>query len=297
MKIDCVYTMANAPVRLQFLAMERSLRAVGCDLPLRVIPYDERKFDLPPNAEWWTTPLQAWMREQGGPLILAKNQCITLANYFFTDVDIVYLRNPVEILAPLSGFVVADTEWNKPMWCYNEDSARILYQRSSTWQKNVFSSGFFACDRALYTPEGFRAAIESSPEMHRAFIQAVHDQPGINLLVALSNVPVTNLTLAPHDMESTWAGDYPGAYEHLWRDPRMKPAFIHWAGPVLQEEHPINALFYEYLTADERREWDRQQAEEKQRRDREGHWPFGLRVMGALIRTRYPKYRIQYHPR
>ena len=33
--------------------MERSLRAVGCDLPLLVIPYDEDLFELPPNAEWW----------------------------------------------------------------------------------------------------------------------------------------------------------------------------------------------------------------------------------------------------
>jgi hypothetical protein len=38
MKIDKIISMANQKVRLRFLAMERSLRATGCQLPLWVIP-------------------------------------------------------------------------------------------------------------------------------------------------------------------------------------------------------------------------------------------------------------------
>ncbi len=52
MKLDCVVTLANRAVRLRFLGMERSLRATGCDLPLKVIPYDDARFDLPGRAEW-----------------------------------------------------------------------------------------------------------------------------------------------------------------------------------------------------------------------------------------------------
>lgn len=44
MKIDKIITMANKTVRLQFLAMERSLRSTGCTLPIWVIPFDNNTF-------------------------------------------------------------------------------------------------------------------------------------------------------------------------------------------------------------------------------------------------------------
>jgi hypothetical protein len=54
MDIDRIITMASQGVRIQFLAFKRSLRAVGCDLPLLLIPYDQEDgFDIPRNAEWW----------------------------------------------------------------------------------------------------------------------------------------------------------------------------------------------------------------------------------------------------
>jgi len=47
MEIDRIITMASQSVRIQFLAFERSLCAVGCDLPLLVIPYEQDDgFDL-----------------------------------------------------------------------------------------------------------------------------------------------------------------------------------------------------------------------------------------------------------
>ena len=39
MKLEKIITLASAPVRLRLLAMVRSLRAVGCQLPVWVIPY------------------------------------------------------------------------------------------------------------------------------------------------------------------------------------------------------------------------------------------------------------------
>ena len=87
----------------------------------------------------------------------------------------------------------------------------------------------------------------------------------MNLLVRETGVGVTNLTLPPHNMESTWAGDYPGEFEHLWTDERRKPYLIHWAGPTLDWDRPINELFYSYLTRGERAEWDEQQREKRAR--------------------------------
>ena len=81
MQLERIVTLANEPVRLRFLALERSLRAVGCDLPLDVIPYDERRFELPKNASWWTIdPLCEWLQAQGAHSITRKYQCLTVAN-------------------------------------------------------------------------------------------------------------------------------------------------------------------------------------------------------------------------
>ena len=73
MKIERAYTMANKKVRLQFLAMERSLRSTGFDLPLVVFPYDENTFDLPKNSEWLHTPLHQWLTSKKAHPMVSKN--------------------------------------------------------------------------------------------------------------------------------------------------------------------------------------------------------------------------------
>ena len=44
--------MASKAVRLDFIAMERSLRATGCDVPIKIIPFDSSRFELPENSSW-----------------------------------------------------------------------------------------------------------------------------------------------------------------------------------------------------------------------------------------------------
>ena len=258
MQLDRIFSLANKTVRLQFLAMERSLRAAGCRLPLAVIPYDDNLFDLPPNASWFTDqPLFDWLREYRCHPTMRKYVCLLHANYHFLDADIVVLRNPEEVVAPLDGLVTSCTEWCKPQWTYTESSARYFYDRTSTWMRDVFSTGQFAIDRQLYTRESLSQTATSPPFIDTCIRYRWHEQPGINQLVLATHIPRTNLTLPPHHMESTWAGDYPGEYEHLWVDPAKKPYLIHWAGPdTLDIDRPISQLFYTYLSAAERQEWD-----------------------------------------
>lgn len=45
------------------------------------------------------------------------------------------------------------------------------------------------------------------------------DQTGLNLLLAMEGLKPRNLNLPPYPMEATWAGDYPGEFESLWKDP------------------------------------------------------------------------------
>lgn len=265
MIIGKVFSMANETVRLQFLAMERSLRNTGCDLPLAVIPYDDRLFDLPPNASWFHDPsLFGWLRKHDCHPTMRKYACLLESNYHFLDADIIVLRDPAEVMRPFTGLVASCTEWCKPQWTYTEASAAFLAKRTSTWQREVFSTGQFAIDRSLYTRESLYETATSPDFIDACIRYRYHEQPGINQLVLATDTPRTNLTLPPHCMESTWAGDYPGEFERLWVDAVRRPYLIHWAGQhTLDDDRPINRLFYDCLTAAELDEW------KAQRRDRE----------------------------
>ncbi|HEV8384140.1 MAG TPA: hypothetical protein VGQ11_04650 [Candidatus Acidoferrales bacterium] len=265
MKLEKIITLANAAVRLRFAAMERSLRAVGCNLPLAVIPYDAQKFDLPANASWWEmADVLAWLAAEKTHAAMRKYQCLLAANYQFVDADVIFLRNPEEVLAPHAGFITSCCHWRDAGHTTTKESEKILSAKSTTWRKTTFNSGQFACDRALHDFEGLkRAAAKYAATCLRL---PYHEQPGVNLLVNESGVEITNLTLPPHCMESTWAGDYPGAYENFWRDAARKPYLIHWAGTAMDVPRPINKLFYDFLTAAEKAEWDAQVAAKKKQK-------------------------------
>lgn len=294
MEIEFAYTLANENVRLQFLAMERSLRSAGFDLPIRVFPYNSHIFDLPKGSSWETSSLHRWLTEQNAQPMCCKYHCLTKTASFFTDVDIIYLRDPREVLAPVSGFVVADTEWNKPQYTYNEESKTILARRSSLWLKSVFNGGFFACENALYSEEELTAVVKSPSR--RNLLLFTDDQIGLNVLVSESGATVTNLNLPPSSMESTWAGDYPGEYQTFWQTPESKPLFIHWAGPLLDQERQINQIFYDFLTKAELAEWHEMQRIRLERLQRQAHWPLGVRILNNAVKILYPKYYVQPRP-
>ena len=284
MKIDKVITMASRSVRLPFLVMERSLRGVGCDLPLMVIPYGDDLFELPPNAEWWPSPkFSDWLRKNNAHPTMAKYRCLTQENYAYFDTDILMLDDFRKVLEPHQNFVVADTEWSKPFCNYTPDSALILSQRSSLWKLRNFNTGHFCCDRALYTEDEVMG-ISEKPEYRSTCLEyPLHEQPGINLLVALSNVEVTNLSLPPYKMESTMAVDYLGEWEALWQS-GQRPYFIHYAGSVLLDKLPINRLFYDFLTKEEQAEWDATVAKKMRESLWRENWPLPVKLVNRMLR-------------
>lgn len=257
MKIDQIITLANRSVRLRMLAMERSLRAVGCDLPLRVIPYDDDRFELPANATWWEVPsVTQWLARHSAKPVMRKYQCLTTSAYQFVDSDVCFLRDPASVLEDQRGFVTSCGHWHNPGHTVTSESEAYARAHSTVWQSRCFNSGQFACDRVLYTVDDLRATAEDPECIGTCLHDRFHEQPGFNLLVWKSRVEVSNLTLPPTRMESTWAGDYPGAYRHYWTEERRNPYLIHWAGTKMDVPRPINEIFYSYLTRAERQEWD-----------------------------------------
>src|ERR1700751_5291663 len=99
MKVDKIITLASSEVRLQFLAMERSFRATGCDLPIWVIPYNDHRFELPQNSVWWEIEeITQWLDSCQSHPMMRKYQCLTVGNYQFVDSDVVFVSNPYEVL-------------------------------------------------------------------------------------------------------------------------------------------------------------------------------------------------------
>lgn len=257
MKLEFIATLASPEVRLRFLAMERSLRAVGCDLPLRVIPYHEDRFDLPPNAEWWQdTKLCDWLMQWKAHPTMRKYQCLLEQNFQFVDSDVIFLRDPREALASCDDFTTSCGHWKNPNETLTAESASLVSQKSSNWQLSIFNAGQWACDRRLYSFEQLREHCESEGFRNTCLTFPHHDQPGINLLVNASGVVINNMTLPPLRMESTWAGDYIDAhFERFWVDNQRKPYLIHWAGCDMSKARPIDRLMEDFLLPEELDGW------------------------------------------
>ncbi len=258
MQLEKIITLANARTRLIFSAMERSLRATGCKLPLWVIPYDENRFDLPPNATWWEiNPCCDWVATNGLHSQVRKYQCFLTQHYQFVDADVIFLRNPESILSSHTGFITCCGHWHNPQETCTPESLALFKKHTTTWQKNTFNAGQFACDRALYSFENLIKTAGLYPSTCMPLKKPyTHEQAGLNLLVMLSQVQVTNLSLSYPYLESSWAGDYNDAnFEQYWKNPEHKPYLIHWAGNKMHPHKPISRLFFNYLTQAEKEEY------------------------------------------
>ncbi len=261
MKLAFIATLANCRVRLRLLAMIRSLRATGCELPVRVIPYsDGDEFELPAGCTWWREdPVVDWLAAEKAHPVMRKYQCLLAENYQFADADVVFLRNPAAVLERAEGFVTSCGHWRDPGHTVTAEAEGILSAQSNLWPRAVFNSGQFASDRALFADAPALQARARQPSFERTVLRfPFHEQPGLNLLVLTSGVPVQNLTLCPGQMESTWAGDYDDAdYRRTWTSPERTPYLIHWAGTAMGDGRPIHELFLNHLTQEEREQFAR----------------------------------------
>lgn len=249
MQLEKIISLANKNSELQFRAMERSLRATGCDLPLWVIPYNDEKFELPPNASWWEIPeIINWINTNKLWPAFKKIQCLTTGNFQFVDSDIIFFRNPEEILKPFDGFITSCTHWNNPAHTYTPESIVFLKRKSTTWPKFIFNSGQWACNAKLYDVNELIDFCEHNyvDTLFRKNYD-YKDQAGINLLVNYKNIKITNLTLPPVNMESTWAGDYLDEQSFRRFEENEKPYIIHWAGTPVEHNRFINQYLFKFL--------------------------------------------------
>jgi hypothetical protein len=183
---------------------------------------------------------------------MRKYQVLLAKNYLFVDSDVVFLKNPEKTFDLLEGFITSCCHWHNPDHTTTPQVVKLLASKTTTWQKGIFNSGQFACGQQLYTLQSIKKVAHSEWARDTVLNHPFHEQPGMNLLIHAAGIRVVNLTLPPYLMESTWAGDYDQGFEQFWADDARKPFLIHWAGRKMNGQMPIDELFLQYLSQDER---------------------------------------------
>lgn len=299
MTIERILVLANKNAELQLRVFARSLRNVGCDLPIWVIPCGAIDFKPPQGCTWiQDSKLLAFLREQGAHPLYSKYEALLQSKCAYFDTDIVVFRDPREWLkaAPSDCFAVADTEWAKNRWTFSPESRRFLTKLSSRWPLLTFNSGFFAFEEPLYEEQELVALIQS-PEMRSTCLDRKRspiDQPAFNWLVLLKRRNIFNFNLPQQSMESTMASDYEESSESaaILAGPSA-PAFLHYAGPSFEEGHFLTERFTSYLTAAEKREWDATIQRKRASLRWLEKWPWRVRVLNFFVRRIDPRFHVQ----
>ena len=297
-RVDKIITLANKRTELQVQVFARSLRKVGCELPVWVIPYGERDLELPPGCYWIEdSKLLRFLRQNSVHPLYSKYFALSQSNCAYFDTDIILLREPRKWLedAPSDSFAVADTEWAKNRWTYSADSLRFLAALSSCWPLFTFNSGFFAFENPLYEEDELIDVIQS-PEYRSTCLERTAspiDQPAINWLVLRKQRKIFNFNLPEQHMESTMAVDYGASPAETVTSGPAAPAFLHFAGPMFQENLPIVKLFTSFLTAPERKRWEAQVNERRKASRWLEKWPFTIRLLNRLIRILDGRFHVQ----
>jgi hypothetical protein len=298
-RVDKIITLANKSAELQVQVFMRSLRKVGCELPVWVIPYGKRDFELPSECHWIeeNSKLLRFLRQDSAHPLYGKYVTLLENNCAYFDTDIVFLREPRKWLevAPSDSFVVADTEWAKNRWTFSSDSLRFLATLSSCWPLLTFNSGFFAFENPLYEEDELIDVIQS-PGYRSTCLErktAPIDQPAMNWLVLRKQRKIFNFNLPEQCMESTMAVDYGSSQPETVTSRRAAPTFLHFAGPMFQSSLPVTELFTSFLTAPERKRWEAEVSERRKASRWQEKWPFVIRLLNRLIRVLDGRFHVQ----
>lgn len=298
MRVDKIITIADRGAELQIRVFVRSLRKVGCALPVLVIPFGERNFELPPTCRWIEdSQLLRFLRQNAAHPLYNKYSALLQNNCAYFDTDIILFREPRQWLetAPSDAFAVADTEWAKNRWTYSADSLRFLSALSSCWPLFTFNSGFFAFEKPLYEEDELIDVIQS-PEYRRTCLErraSPIDQPAINWLVLRKRPKIFNFNLPNQYMESTMAVDYGTSSPDTIVSRPAAPAFLHFAGPMFREDLPIVNLYTSFLTAPERQRWKIQINEGRRASRWLRKWPLTIRILNRLIGILDGRFHVQ----
>jgi len=262
-----IYFLANDIVKEWFIACSESIRAHGCTLPICIIPFDEKIFEIQKlapkyGAEIWQDSklaeldgigTQFFPGSYGRIRMFRKLACFwgPFEYFMYSDLDLIALMNWDEILlafpdSNLDFVYFGKSSGNVFLTAYSND---ILYKES-----HQFNSGAFVSSRGLFSLKEFHSFANSvAPRATELFCRSA-DQPFLNYCIDHSDVSVGSISeLIPNVYDWNWARS-----SYLGRNDIYKVAdrtgsfngrrfpFIHWAGFKQHSSMPNYELFLKY---------------------------------------------------
>jgi hypothetical protein len=268
-----IYTLANDGVYDWLVAFLESRRVHEPDLPVVVIPFDDRmervnalreryRFDVMEDESLKALDKVGagyFPDDQKWPHAFRKFAAFwgPFEKFVFIDADVV-------LLGPLGEFFDRADASDVEFVCGDIDIDQVyapgpLRDRiTATGVTTGFNTGFFLSSRNALTLDEVRRLGEEGLAIRGDLPPVVGEQPFINWCVAVAGLKVqTYFDLVPGVCFSTWAkrgpvADVDGAWRLLdkkWSDVGQRMPLLHWAGYGLDLKMPNLRIFLRYRLA------------------------------------------------
>ncbi|HEX2294682.1 MAG TPA: hypothetical protein VHN37_05170 [Actinomycetota bacterium] len=260
-----IYCLANDRV-LEFTdAFFESLRAVGSDLPLTVIPFDgrcERLRTLASGLDCTFLEEDELARfDRLGETFCPDPSCFRtfrkLAVFEGAFDEFVYFDTDVVVLVDPSELLMAFSESSADLVYTDRDPAEVYppgWLRTSMIERYgspCFNTGFFLSRRGVFTRADFNAIARLAPEP-RSDLAYRNEQGFLNYCVDVSGIAATELSdVLPGLTRRQWAARSGIAWDGrtaVMADPSEPDAgrrfpFVHWAGFDVSPTMPRRDIF------------------------------------------------------
>jgi hypothetical protein len=266
-----IYLIANRKSADECRNLIYSIRAFGCTLPIRIIPYGGKPLQV--DASWVDVrPLPISDFEADGVAFLEElhrrmPQCPEgllrrflcwfgeFDEFLYSDNDIVALRNWEELFPYLGEYdlVHADEEYTTKGRFNLRQPDRFEELMGQGTLQLAITAGHFLCRRKPQHREDILRALawmEAHPE-----VPIWHDQALIHVALVLAKWPSLNLCKPPHNWASSWAGDYRNVLEIIRTIQTERKPFshLHYSGGLGSGAEPIGELLLSNLSPKQRK--------------------------------------------
>ena len=264
-----VYILANDVVLEYAIALFRSLRHHSPDIPVRLLPYDNRLEKIRPwmaryQIELHEDPDYAFFDNLGDQLWdkvqLGHHMFRKFAAFNGPFDDFLYLDVDIAVLAPVENMFEDFTRSDAEFMTFDNDLDNV-YQRTAwtaeldrTGRTRGFNAGAFLSRRGLFSHAELTALLADAKRLRENFVYQ-YDQPFFNFVVdmkGLRQVRLPEFNLAVPD--KLWGDQVPIAYrDGAWRlltpghrDFGKAEPLIHWAGHHGDDPFPNRHIFYHF---------------------------------------------------
>ncbi len=267
-----IYTLANDVVYDQLVALLNSIEAnAGKDLPVCVIPYDDRLErvraevaqrpqvflleDRQAIADWEEFATRAWQghhkahsiwRDRGvkGVYRLNRHRKYCAFNgpfdqFIFFDADTLVMAPLDSVFAQLDEYdwITNDfqhkSDWNFVLDCSEPQLMQLF--TPEYLRSRIFCSGWFASRKGIFPPEHLDHLVEKL-QAGEAAVMAWQDsdQTLLNYMVLRSDLKYLNLALEPGATGNNWSSQYE-VKDHILYDKGRPITYLHYIGMGTEE--------------------------------------------------------------